>query len=139
MSFIGPIFVELQQAADQTLSRPFPLGASHDKFGLGFQIASSDPKYAKFRSVGSLSWAGIYNTEFWIDPKRHIRGIGVPESPVAKGCATCPGTNSRPRLKLIPSSPLLFESPHTQKWRWGYESRESRVRVAGYTEVSTNL
>jgi CubicO group peptidase (beta-lactamase class C family) len=19
-----------------------------------------------------LSWAGIYNTEFWIDPKRHI-------------------------------------------------------------------
>jgi CubicO group peptidase (beta-lactamase class C family) len=32
----------------------------------------SDPKYAKFRSVGSMSWAGIYNTEFWIDPKRHI-------------------------------------------------------------------
>lgn len=69
---IGPIFVELQQAADQSLSKPFPLGAGHDKFGLGFQIASSDPKYAKFRSVGSMSWAGIYNTEFWIDPKRHI-------------------------------------------------------------------
>jgi methyl acetate hydrolase len=66
---IGPIFVELQQAADQSLSKPFPLGAGHDKFGLGFQIASSD---AKFRSVGSMSWAGIYNTEFWIDPKRHI-------------------------------------------------------------------
>src|SRR6201981_237182 len=69
---IGPIFVELQQAADQSLSKPFPLGAGHDKFGLGFQIASSDPKYAKFRSVGSMSWAGIYNTEFWIDPKRNI-------------------------------------------------------------------
>lgn len=69
---IGPIFVELQQAADQSLSKPFPLGAGHDKFGLGFQIASSDPMYVKFRSVGSLSWAGIYNTEFWIDPKRHI-------------------------------------------------------------------
>jgi methyl acetate hydrolase len=69
---IGPIFVELQQGADQSLSRPFPLGAGHDEFGLGFQIASSDPKYANFRSVGSLNWAGIYNTEFWIDPKRHI-------------------------------------------------------------------
>jgi methyl acetate hydrolase len=69
---IGAIFVELQQAADQSVSKPFPLGAGHDKFGLGFQIASGDPKYAKFRSVGSMSWAGIYNTEFWIDPVRHI-------------------------------------------------------------------
>jgi len=69
---IGPIFVELQQAADQSLAKPFPLGAGHDKFGLGFQIASGDPEYAKFRSPGSMSWAGIYNTEFWIDPQRHI-------------------------------------------------------------------
>jgi CubicO group peptidase (beta-lactamase class C family) len=69
---IGQIFVELQQAADQSLSKPFPLGAGHDKFGLGFQIASNDPQYAQFRSVGSVSWAGIYNTEFWIDPKPHI-------------------------------------------------------------------
>ncbi len=69
---IGPIFVELQQAADQSLSKPFPLGAGHDKFGLGFQIASGDRQYAKFRSAGSMSWAGIYNTEFWIDPTRHI-------------------------------------------------------------------
>jgi methyl acetate hydrolase len=64
--------VELQQAADQSLAKPFPLGAGHDKFGLGFQIASSDPEYAKFRSPGSMSWAGILNTEFWIDPEQHI-------------------------------------------------------------------
>ncbi len=69
---IGPIFVELQQAADESLAKPFPLGAGHDKFGLGFQIASSDSEYAKFRSPGSMSWAGILNTEFWIDPQRHI-------------------------------------------------------------------
>jgi methyl acetate hydrolase len=69
---IGPIFVQLQRAADQSISNPFPLGAGQDKFGLGFQIASSDPKYVKFRSPGSMSWAGIYNTEFWIDPKRNI-------------------------------------------------------------------
>jgi methyl acetate hydrolase len=72
---IGSIFVELQPAADPSLTKPFPLGAGHDKFGLGFQITSSDPQYAKFRSAGSMSWAGIYNTEFWIDPVHHIGGV----------------------------------------------------------------
>ena len=69
---IGSIFVELQPSADQSLAKSFPLGAGHDKFGLGFQIASNDPQYAKFRSAGSMSWAGIHNTEFWIDPVQHI-------------------------------------------------------------------
>lgn len=72
---IGTIFVELQPDADKLRTRPFPLGAGHDKFGLGFQIASNDPKYAAFRSPGSMSWAGIYNTEFWIDPVKHIGGV----------------------------------------------------------------
>jgi methyl acetate hydrolase len=72
---IGSIFVELQPDADQQRTRPFPLGAGHDKFGLGFQIASSDPQYGKYRSPGSLSWAGIYNTEFWIDPVKHIGAV----------------------------------------------------------------
>jgi CubicO group peptidase (beta-lactamase class C family) len=78
---IGSIFVELQPDADKSRTKPFPLGAGRDKFGLGFQIASSDPKDAgdpqngKFRSPGSMSWAGIYNTEFWIDPVKHIGGV----------------------------------------------------------------
>jgi len=72
---IGSIFVELQPAADKLLTKPFPLGAGHDKFGLGFQIASNDPQYSRFRSAGSMSWAGIFNTEFWIDPVKHIGGV----------------------------------------------------------------
>jgi methyl acetate hydrolase len=72
---IGSIFVEQQPDADPLRTRPFPLGAGHDKFGLGFQIASKDDRYAKFRSPGSMSWAGIFNTEFWIDPVRHIGGV----------------------------------------------------------------
>jgi hypothetical protein len=55
--------------------KPFPLGAGHDKFGPGFQNASGDPLVAKFRSAGSMSWAGINNTEFWIDPVQHIGGV----------------------------------------------------------------
>ncbi len=72
---IGAIFVETQPDADKQRTKPFPLGAGRDKFGFGFQIASNDPQYAKFRSPGSMSWAGIYNTEFWIDPVKHIGGI----------------------------------------------------------------
>src|SRR6185503_20319861 len=72
---MGSIFVELQPDADKQRTKPFPLGAGKDKFGLGFQLASNDPQSAKFRSPGSLSWAGIFNTEFWIDPVKHIGGV----------------------------------------------------------------
>jgi methyl acetate hydrolase len=27
------------------------------------------------RSAGSLTWAGLYNTYFWIDPKRRVAGM----------------------------------------------------------------
>jgi methyl acetate hydrolase len=72
---IGSIFVEQQPAADPLRTKPFPLGAGQDKFGLGFQIAAKNDRYAGFRSPGSMSWAGIFNTEFWIDPERHIAGV----------------------------------------------------------------
>ena len=72
---IGAIFVERQPDADKQRTRPFPLGAGKDKFGLGFQIASNDPAMAKYRSPGSMSWAGIFNTEFWIDPVKHIGAV----------------------------------------------------------------
>ena len=71
---IGAIFVERQPGALPALSEPFPLGAGRDKFGLGFQITGRhSDKLA--RSPGSMSWAGIFNTEFWIDPARGIGGV----------------------------------------------------------------
>jgi CubicO group peptidase (beta-lactamase class C family) len=72
---IGSIFVERQPDADKQRTKPFPLGAGKDKFGLGFQIASNDPAMARFRSPGSLSWAGIFNTEFWVDPVKHVGAV----------------------------------------------------------------
>jgi len=72
---IGSIFVERQPDADKQRTRPFPLGAGKDKFGLGFQIASADPAMKGFRSPGSMSWAGIMNTEFWVDPVKHIGAV----------------------------------------------------------------
>lgn len=39
-----------------------------EKWGFGFLINLSP--YAGGRSAGSLAWAGLYNTFYWIDPKR---------------------------------------------------------------------
>jgi methyl acetate hydrolase len=72
---MGSIFVQLQPDADKQRTKPFPLGAGKDKFGLGFQIAADDPATKGFRSPGSMSWAGIFNTEFWVDPVKKVGGI----------------------------------------------------------------
>jgi CubicO group peptidase (beta-lactamase class C family) len=71
---IGAIFVEQQPAALPALSEPFPLGAGRDKFGLGFQVTGPHSDELA-RSPGSMSWAGIFNTEFWIDPARRVGGV----------------------------------------------------------------
>ncbi|HVZ23227.1 MAG TPA: serine hydrolase [Vicinamibacterales bacterium] len=72
---IGAIVVERQPDADKARTKPFPLGAGKDKFGLGFQLAADDPSTKGFRSPGSMSWAGIFNTEFWIDPVKHMGAV----------------------------------------------------------------
>jgi len=71
---IGDLRVQRQPAADSSRSRPFPLGAGRDRFGLGFQITGSHDD-SEARSAGSLGWAGIYNTEFWIDPEKGLGGV----------------------------------------------------------------
>jgi len=44
-----------------------------DKFGLGFLINTTACKNG--RSAGSLAWAGLMNTYFWIDPRRGVCGV----------------------------------------------------------------
>jgi methyl acetate hydrolase len=44
-----------------------------DGFGFGFLINSV--AYEGRRSAGSLAWAGIWNTYFWIDPKKDVAGV----------------------------------------------------------------
>jgi len=61
-----------QPGAIPATSSAFPLGAGQDGFGLGFQVTAEST--AGGRSLGSLSWAGLLNTHFWIDPDN---GIGV--------------------------------------------------------------
>src|SRR5271165_50349 len=44
-----------------------------EKWGLGFLINTTP--YAGGRSAGSLAWAGIFNTFYWIDPKRSLCAV----------------------------------------------------------------
>jgi methyl acetate hydrolase len=67
---MGKVVVQPQESANPSLSRNFPVGARKDRWGLGFQLAAE--KQANRRSPGSGTWAGIFNTHFFIDPSREI-------------------------------------------------------------------
>jgi methyl acetate hydrolase len=43
------------------------------KWGLSWLINTHDVPGG--RSAGSLAWAGLFNTYYWLDPKRHIAGV----------------------------------------------------------------
>ncbi len=48
------------------------------KWGLGFMINAE--QVPQGRSAGSLTWAGLGNTYFWIDPKRRVAGVILTQS-----------------------------------------------------------
>ena len=66
----GKVVVQRQISAAPALSRDFPVGAGEDTWGLGFQLARA--KRPNMRTPGSGTWAGIFNTHFFIDPAREI-------------------------------------------------------------------
>jgi CubicO group peptidase (beta-lactamase class C family) len=73
---IGNVVVETQPAASPT-TLPFPVApaAGRDKFGFGFEITTSNMENTNLRSPGSYTWAGIFNTHFWVDPRRKIAAV----------------------------------------------------------------
>ena len=71
---IGSVGVRALKTAQPALSGDFSFIADgRDKWGLGFLIASES--HSGKRSAGSLSWGGINNTYFWVDPARGIGGV----------------------------------------------------------------
>jgi CubicO group peptidase (beta-lactamase class C family) len=69
-SHTGSVVVKLQESTNPSLSKNFPFGAGKDTWGLGFQLAAE--KVRNRRSPGSGTWAGIFNTHFFIDPGEEI-------------------------------------------------------------------
>lgn len=72
-SATGNVKVQTMHSTNKLTSEDFPVGAGVDTYALGFQrTEAAEPN---MRSVGSLAWAGIFNTEFWIDPEREIGAV----------------------------------------------------------------
>jgi methyl acetate hydrolase len=69
---IGTLTVRQMPATMPAIALSFPAGAGRDTFGFGFQIAAGGTSP---RSRGSISWAGVYNTFFWIDPERRLGAV----------------------------------------------------------------
>lgn len=71
---IGDVGVRALKTAQPDLSMDFTfVDEGKDKWGLGFMLTARH--VAGKRSAGSLSWGGIDNTYFWIDPARGIAGV----------------------------------------------------------------
>jgi len=71
---IGAVGVRAAKSTQPNLSSDFTfVDDGRDKWGLGFQITTA--AVAGKRSPGSLSWGGINNTFFWLDPSRGVVGV----------------------------------------------------------------
>ena len=71
---IGRVGVRAVKTAMPERSSDFTFVADgRDKWGIGFMITVAEQPGK--RAAGSLSWGGINNTYFWIDPKRGICGV----------------------------------------------------------------
>jgi methyl acetate hydrolase len=71
---IGDLSVQLLTTQDPTLSNDaefFP--GMVKKWGLSWLINTEDVPGR--RSAGSVAWAGLRNTYFWLDPKSHVTGV----------------------------------------------------------------
>ncbi|RZN18292.1 serine hydrolase domain-containing protein [Bradyrhizobium sp. Leo121] len=71
---MGDLNVTKMVSADLTLSNHVDLYPDMDKkWGLSFLINTA--KTPEGRSAGSLAWAGLANTYYWIDPARDVTGV----------------------------------------------------------------
>jgi methyl acetate hydrolase len=71
---MGELNVTRMVSADPTLSNDVDLYPDMvKKWGLSFLINTA--KTPEGRSAGSLAWAGLANTYYWIDPSRDVTGV----------------------------------------------------------------
>ena len=71
---IGPLTAGKMKSMQPGVSSDVDIQpGSTEKWGLGFLINTT--AYSGARSAGSLAWAGIYNTFYWIDPKRSLCAV----------------------------------------------------------------
>jgi CubicO group peptidase (beta-lactamase class C family) len=70
---IGDLSAQVQTTAVPARSNDFIFMNGTQKFGLGFALESIDQPTG--RPAGTASWAGIYNTWFWLDPVNEFGAV----------------------------------------------------------------
>lgn len=71
---VAPLRAGYMGSAMPNLARPFDsLPDQHTGWGLGFLINPETGPHG--RSPGSLAWAGIFNSYYWIDPAAGLGGL----------------------------------------------------------------
>jgi methyl acetate hydrolase len=66
---VRPTASVIPQLASSTSTMP----GSIDKFGLGFALNATPTEAG--RGANTMSWAGIYNTFFWIDREKQVAAV----------------------------------------------------------------
>jgi CubicO group peptidase (beta-lactamase class C family) len=69
---IGDLQIPALKTAMPPFSNDVDLGPDL-KWGLGFLI--NETAQASGRAAGTLSWAGVFNSYFWIDPANRVTGV----------------------------------------------------------------
>ncbi|MCX7031521.1 MAG: serine hydrolase [Spirochaetes bacterium] len=71
---VGDIEVPAFKSDDPALARSSEQWPGQIKrWGLSFLLNTEDVKGG--RGAGSMTWGGVYNTNFWIDPKRQLTAV----------------------------------------------------------------
>jgi CubicO group peptidase (beta-lactamase class C family) len=71
---IGALHAHALKSAQPDLSMDFSfIDEGADQWGLGFLLTAR--QVSGKRSAGSMSWGGINNTYFWIDPSRQVAAV----------------------------------------------------------------
>ena len=72
---IGDLVVEAQEITMPALANPVAPRPSEEKFGYGFLLTSNRANEAFTKKPGSISWSGLFNTYFWVDPSSGIAAV----------------------------------------------------------------
>ena len=59
-----------------------PVPEMGTSFGLGFAVRTEPGRNPVPGSVGDFSWAGIYGTYFWVDPKEKLVAVSMIQVPM---------------------------------------------------------
>ena len=66
-----------------------------NQYGLGFGLETEKNDYQSVLSIGSFSWGGAFNTQYWADPKEKLVAL------IYTNMYASPGINTGDKFKVL--------------------------------------